>query len=1082
MEKVVFREVTFSFPIPDAIELSFTSQAKPSKILDWSQVFFFTKSIITIKVFQNNLHISQFFLCSETSDFFQSKSENCGTLIKLSLPDKVLPSLNCVFFDERFQILVPVCPNKLYVFTLDEDLGLNPSIKFEKSQIYEIDSQIISSFSFIRSFQEEFEVSCGLNNGQILIATFKAGISSEPIPASNVKLIDPPTSLITKFKNLMIRPIPQDKAIRICSLCEYLILTLTNFGIIRVYDLISHKYVSELDLELPEIFEHKFVTFTHSSGFYIGLGYYKDDKSWIYLIQVLNSNLVLLSQFTENGILHDIGINHEGLWIAFGSFHFSNIILKPFENTSSVVYSYFDEIQRQDNIDLSIMKSCSSDEILKRIFNSGRFQESWILDTFRKITKIKNLEWKDIKNAEIPKKDLIDILNELKFLDSQSKEVWALGVCDKVGEYPVMVIRGNDKIGIIRKSEDKIENCDIGIRKLASGLNSFGQVDSKNFVFCRLGFDIAGVDLVLLLVRIWRKPLSFYEFKDFTQYLKQVVKNPFPYFLIEKIKKTVPSALGELLLDDLEVFMKMFNEKIERNQVQVNGTWSRFALRFLSASLGSFIESVLEYFTDVCVLLTLLSENHISVPELEINSSLKSDFLNIGSFLHSLHSLTSSQLYEHKNEIYKNQALKNLLIDLQVFNFPSTVSSLYVHSRSYLLLGNSESFDIINYSSWMNHSLKLAMSDLITFIDESGNSRIISGKLQNFYPDFRIFPVNLINLLSIFGLQSVLSSFFESFDDPLRFFYLARSKINLENPKDSQKLLIKSLCTFTSGSEDFNYHQLEYCPITLASTSLLNSSLSSYSSALLQLLPGQSKSSLFLSELILGSFNGEFGQDSLEFIIKSLSKVGSFTHAYTLLQFTQNKKSYKSILCKLIEDAVKTNKFYEIINLNFDSNNKEIIKKFMWKKEIKCKIDLFTILTRNAYRDKTVSLFNDTFTIEDREVEENESFKWVVGFYCFAMKNLYYSEAAAVAFKTFIQIERVLMALDRKLFLEKKFLVEVMEEFWMMSKLAARNIDKDLDKCWFLVYGLEKNEEKRTLVNFDVLKKLENKYFTEDRV
>ena len=200
MEKVVFREVTFSFPIPDAIDLSLTSQPKPSKILDWSQVFFFTKSIITIKVFQRNLHISQFFICSETGDFFQSKSENCGILVKISLPEKILPSLNCVFFHEKFQILVPVFPNQLYVFTLSEDLGLNPSITFKQSQIYEIESQIISSFSYIRSFQEEFEVCCGLNNGQILIATFKAGTSSEPIPASNVKLIDPPTSLIKKVK------------------------------------------------------------------------------------------------------------------------------------------------------------------------------------------------------------------------------------------------------------------------------------------------------------------------------------------------------------------------------------------------------------------------------------------------------------------------------------------------------------------------------------------------------------------------------------------------------------------------------------------------------------------------------------------------------------------------------------------------------------------------------------------------------------------------------------------------------------------------------------------------------------------
>src|SRR5574343_1184104 len=162
MKKVVFREVTFSFPITEVIDLSYTTQIKPSKSLEWSQVFFFKKSIITVKVFQTCLHLSQYFLCNETQDFFQTKSENCGVTVKVYLPEKVIPSINCVFFNEKYQMVVPVFPDKVFVLTLTEDLGMNPSIKFEKSQIYEIESQVLSSLSYIRSYTEEFEVCCGL--------------------------------------------------------------------------------------------------------------------------------------------------------------------------------------------------------------------------------------------------------------------------------------------------------------------------------------------------------------------------------------------------------------------------------------------------------------------------------------------------------------------------------------------------------------------------------------------------------------------------------------------------------------------------------------------------------------------------------------------------------------------------------------------------------------------------------------------------------------------------------------------------------------------------------------------------------
>jgi hypothetical protein len=222
--------------------------------------------------------------------------------------------------------------------------------------------------------------------------------------------------------------------------------------------------------------------------------------------------------------------------------------------------------------------------------------------------------------------------------------------------------------------------------------------------------------------------------------------------------------------------------------------------------------------------------------------------------------------------------------------------------------------------------------------------------------------------------------------------------------------------------------------------------------------------------------HADFSQDQLNLLCKSLSESHSFHESYSIIQFNQSKRTYKQLLHNIVEEAVNSNKFFKVLDLNMDCADQEIVSKLLKKKSLEETIDVYSLVTCERFKDETESLFVDTFSINERETKRG--IDWIHACYCFSMRHYKYSDAAAAAFRGLLQVESLIKGLTQNS-LEYQFLKNVLIEFLLMTRLAARNIGQVHSKSWFLVQSLNSKYPERTLVTCEQINQLLRKYFSD---
>lgn len=1064
MSKLVFREELISPSYQSEHSISYTDSPTESKILDWCQVFYLTNSILICKVYSSTLYLTQFLISAPTSEIQIMKSCEYPLKIKFSFPGAILPNICCKPGINDYILFVLTSQSKLFKLTFPQNSAITTEKQLISMQGYNIGKDNPACINIVEFFDNEFEVCVGMKNGSLTLATFPEVRVNEFLEPLRTKVIEVPVNFVNKVKSIFFRSSVAEEALRTVMIGKDFVLALNNWGTLRVYDLGQSKFVSELRLETGIIVEYKFACFGTIQGYFLAFGHCKRDKWGVSLIKIVNENIEVISQFTESGILFDLAIDQTGLWMAWGNFRSSRVILKPFSQSDQIVFSCYDEILTQTLADDKVLSANSpAKAIIDRIFHPGRFSKSFISQSVKKYLDI------DWQGDEIPanKEQAENILNNLKILDSQTKEIWCLGTSDLPGDYPVVIIRGNEKIGFIKRVENLIENSEIIIKKLANDWNFLGDKNEfKEFSRFRVAAGVKGLDLCLTIIRIWRQKNQVSNVLNLKKQLKQLLACHISDNFLQILKRLVPTDLNEKVIEQLAYFSQFFSDYVEKDVKIVNEYWPKNLLALFGNSLISAVRSQFEYFFDVTLLLFFTSHSFFIRPNVIIEQSTISDCTSVTLYLFALlQTLTSPWQIplKHPNEdIKKIQSWKTAQEQFIQYTFPLSISTLYIYSRSEFLLGDKYTFEIWNSSTWFNNSINLCLKDLMNIIYEGPASRSPGQKLEIFLEDHKMSSSNLLNILSAFGQVDAIKIFFSCLEcfDSFENLFVGKGLLSKGNSLAGQQALIKSVAGFLSGSLDSNEKKLQACPLNIEAKYEVSNIFSIYNEALTKDLPDWQVNKIILSEFINSSLYATFDSLKIGKIISQLIQISRYSEALTLTESLSNTDKKKFYIQSVIEDCLEKDLFSVFLNSPSVHRFKEFIMKFLIEKSWNEKFDVHRTIMREKYREQASSLFLEEYKIEDRDYSLGKGVTWTEALYCFCSRYSYFNTAASAGYQSYSRVKKVYKKMNKRKTAELKFIKEIMVEYLLLTLLATRNISEDNAKCWFLTPTIEPSNNK----------------------
>lgn len=1060
MSKLVFREELISLSYSSEHSISYTDSQFDSKILDWCQVFYLSTSILICKVYSSTLHLSQFFLSVPTKDVNSLKSHESPAKLKISFPGSILPSISYKSEPTEYFLFILTSESKLFKLTFKQNSVFSEDKNLHGMLAYDIEKSIPSCMNLIETFENGFEVCVGMKNGTLLLAAFPETTSNEFIPPFKSRVVEVPVNLVKKMKSIVFRKIQNEEVLRTTLIGTQLILTFNNVGGIRLYDLAQQKYISELELEIGTVVEYKFSSFGNNQGHFLAVGYCKRDKWRVSLIRIFCAKIEVISQFTESGILFDLGINQSGLWMAWGNFHSSRIVLKPFSQERPLVYSAYDEILKQnieDEVDLAEEKSPA--RIIERILSTGRFKKEWISESFKKIKKI---DWEE-SDLDLNIEQAEQVLDNCKILDSQSKEIWCLGTCDLPGEYPLIIVRGNDKIGVFRKVENIIENLEIIIRKLAIDWNFLAnKSELKDFTKFKIASGIHGFYFCLVVVRIWRQKVWSLGKLDFKKQLEELLGHHVPTNLLQVLKRFVPVDLNERVIEELNFFTQNFSDQAAKN-VKVNSEfWPKPLLTLFGNFLISSIRSQFEYFFDITLLVFISTTSFSTDSQVPIEKLTISDCTSVTLFLFTLlQTITSPFQLSWNNEYEEIMPLRVAYEQFTKYSFPVSISTLYIYTRSDLILGDKYALDIWNSSIWFNISLNLSINELMNIVYEGPFSSTPGPKLVNFFEDHIMVSTNLLSVLSTFGQVEAIKTYYKCLDshDSLKYLFLGKALLVQGKNVTGQQALVKSVAGFLSGNFDSNEKKLKACPVKIEVIYENSTFFSIYNEALISDSQILYKEKIILSEFISSSLYSTFNQHKIESSISELIETSNYAEALTLTNAISCNDLKELIIKNIIEDSLNKDLFNFVLNSPVIFKFKEFIRKFLKEKSLTEGFNVHRTILRERYYEEASDLFLQEYKIEDRQFKANKGVTWTEALYCFALRYSYFNTAAWAGYQSYGRVKEVYEKMKHRKIAEIEFIKNIMVEYLMLTILAARNISDAKGKCWFLVPTQEKDEE-----------------------
>lgn len=1028
MAGIAYKEEIISYGSDTEITLNYTGDLEDSNELDWSQAFYQRFSVLLCKVYNSTLILDQLFFALPSSDAFSIHSIEHNKRIRIRFPGKIIPQICLCSDPQSFTLFVATAIGHIYKLTFLQDQGFTENCNVKDVGGYMLENLNPRCFALVSISSDDYEVCLGLETGPICFATLPMPLTNEYIFPSKTRIVEINANFIKKVKAFVCSRPVQERVLRVANLKDRQMLALSNFGVVRLYNTDRISLLREIDLEVGLVQEFKFAYFVKNKDKFVAIGLPDGTTWWILIIKILSASFEVSGKFTEKGFLVDLGVDAQGVWSAWIDDNKGKIVFKPFQPSGSGgVFSFDDQILAENLEDDAITnKKPQVKEVVSRILAPGRFTKQIIEDALNTTINLSLADLNQLENYSLS--EVLNVLNYAKMKNWKNSQILALACSDELGHFPVFVIRGVDRVGVMRSVNGQIDSPSLYIKKSAIDWNPLNRVSHpESLAYFRLACNASKLSKCLIVLHTWRQNLKLSPEGNIKNQLDKIVNKPMSDALFHLLKRTLPTNINEQVRQAFKMFELYCTSHNNTQSKPYSAYISRFSLTLLGSSLISTLQAFKDYFIDLSLFLLLCGKTLKPVLLHEIDLGLVRNSLNITEFLWALTNTLSSPF---------NQATcKTDWSTLNQFAFRPSVSPLYINARSEFLIAKSELFSIENCNLWILNTMNLALQDLLT---------ISEGFVGRNYA--------LMNVLVEYGQIERITDWYKQLDclDAPGWYFTAKALIAEGKTSQAQHLLIRASTDCMSSNPEANKEKLFNGPwLVQPENSFMSQNIFNLiNSAICKSLENSQKKGIILADFIISTLYADFCPQKIEKTVEDLTRCLLFSEAFTVLQ-CNNRKIVKKTVCDLIEKAVESGKFAEFLCLPLLGCTKDMIHNFLLKKAANEHFDLFRTITHEDYYDQALNLFSSQYPREDRKKQFGLS--WTLAFYSYSMRNLRFASAAEASYKIMKEIENHLAIAHKLPVKEKEFLTQLAEDYLVLTTLAARSINKDKSKCWFRV-------------------------------
>ena len=1029
MAGIAYKEEIIVYGSETEITLNYTGDIQDTSELDWSQVFYQSYSVLLCKVYNSTLVLDQLFFAAPSNDQFTIQSIEENKRIRVRFPGKIVPQI-CICSDNKiFTLFVATTIGHIYKLSFDQDQGFTETSNLKDVGGYMLENLVPRCFTLVSISDEDYEVCLGLENGQLCFATLPLSLTSEYIFPSKTRLVEISTNFIQKVKAFVCNRPVQESVLRVVNLKDRQMLALSNFGVVRLYNSDRSSLLREIDLDVGLVNEFKLAFFVKNKEKFVVVGLPEGPIWWVLIIQVLPASIDLLGKFTEKGFLVDLGLDAQGVWSAWIDENKGKVVFKPYRsNESGGVFSFDDQILIENIEDEGLIKKkLEAKDLISRIFAPGRFTKKVLEEGLNSILNLSLAEVQELENASI--NDLLNILNFLKMKNWKNSQILSLALSEEVGHFPALVVRGEDRIGVLRRVNQFIEAPSFLIKKAAVDWNPLNRTShAESLAYFRLACSIGRLNRCLLIVHTWRQSLGLRPGRNIRRQLAKIGKKPMSESLSHLLRRSLPLNLNELTSQAFELFKLYCTDHDKFSNRSTSRYISRFSLVLLGNSLVSSLQALEDYFIDLSLFL-YLCESTLKLAHLNpLDSSLLGTSLNITELLWSVTNTLSSKFIQSTCKV--NWSI------LEDFSYPFCIAPVYISARSDWFIAQNDLFCIENCNLWISNTLTLALQDLLTISE--------GFKCKNYA---------LMNVLVENGQIASIENWYRELDssDAPSWYFIAKAYLSEGKTNNAQKLLIRASTDLMSSDIEKNKEKLLNGPWELDSedSGLPVNIFNLINSMICKNLEKEPKKVVILSDFIISTLYSDFSLQKIEKTVEDLANISALPEALTVLQCQNNRKLEKLMVCRLVEKAVDSRKFAEFLNIPLNNNIKDTVHCFLSRKAADEHFDLFRTILHEDYYDQASNLFLTQYPREHHS--RITGLSWTLAYYSFCMRNLRFASAAEATYKITKEIENYLNIAQKLSTKEKEFLLEVAENYLVLTTLATRNMNENKDKCWFRV-------------------------------
>lgn len=1046
MAGIAYKEELLQFGTVETTLMNYSDDLPGLGALDWAQSFYLENSLLLCKVHSSIIILEQLFFCTGEDTTEIALSIENSKKLQIVLPSPAVPQL-CLTCDQDFySLFIATSEEKIFKFTFFQGYGFSSDKHLKEMGGYMLDGVFPKCFSLLRTGVDDCDVCIGLSSGGICFVSLPGISNSEYQVPSKIVVIGAPTSILKTLTQFVRKRNSQETVLRVASMKNSLVVSLLSSGVLRLYSSLRPEMLSECDLATGELETFKFAVLTDPHFKVVVVGYKENTTWWICMVRVFPSSFEVMGKFTDLGDLKGLSASQQGLWTVWDDQGLSKISLTSFNAEATQIYTYENTLQTWDINDNHFQDNFAEtqEELLKRILKPGRFSKDNLRSAVCKSLGIE-LEIGSFEDTNILKdlstEQISAVFSNLKSIQHKDSEILDICTCEEIGDFLVVTIRGSNGIGVLRRVTSQIEAASLAIRKIAIdnyALNFSSSPERLNRF--RIASEVSGIDKGLSVIRLWRQKYDYLleTPMPFTMLLKQYSEQQLPNHFLQLLQRALPADINLAVSEKLEFLLNNFSVSSERILNISNTYWPGFLLSLVGTSTASMVDSLFQYTLDLNLLLVLLSTFLKNYAFQKVKSS--ENLVSVGEKLYAL----QMALHMPLKNFVKSHA--NVSENFEMYSFPVSIAPVYIMSKSDIILGDKFSFCLGDLTAWLSQSVSAAVK-IGLLLSETQETSVIS------------------KVLAEYGEGEILNEFFQAENtvSAAALYLKAKAYISEGFEEIAQRDFLQAGAILETGNFEESYKNFIQGPWDFEVFEQVNI-MNVYSDAVSKCIKGKNSKKIILSDFMISSLYVEFNEEQIVETVKKLTEIRCFHEAISLIQSHRNKRIVKQVIEIIIEAIGEISEFSMFLDLPLSSFHKEIALKKLQSKCADEHFDLIKTISSAKYFEKATCLFTNLVALEEREAYKSNRLSWSHALYSFALNNQFYSSAAEAMYRYSVEIQELLQRLEEnkhESFQDLEFLREILQEHLMFALLAARNINKNYEECWFLVNTtLHKNKRK----------------------